>query len=63
MFAISGAVMAPQVGQSMVKRRDWWMLPIIVIAGFLIGWASGQLVSLLPSQDAAVVKTPRPGPR
>jgi hypothetical protein len=44
----------------MAKRRDWWMLPIIITAGFLIGWASGQLVSLLPSQDVAVIERPRP---
>jgi hypothetical protein len=42
----------------MAKRRDWWMLPIIITAGFLIGW-----VSLLASQDIAVIERPRPSPR
>jgi hypothetical protein len=52
-----------ELDQRVAKRRDWWMLPMIVTAGFLIGWASGQLVGLLPSQDAGVIDTPRPRPR
>jgi hypothetical protein len=47
----------------MAKRRDWWMLPMIVTAGFLIGWVSGQLVSLIPPQDGPTAERPKVSPR
>jgi len=47
----------------MGKRHDWQLLPLIIVAGLVVGWVSGQLVSLLPSQDAAVVERPRIPPR
>jgi hypothetical protein len=40
-----------EVDQLMGERRNWQLLPFIIIAGLLVGWVSGQLVSLIPPQD------------
>jgi hypothetical protein len=44
-------------------RRNWQLLPFIIIAGLLVGWVSGQLVSLIPPQDGPTAERPKVSPR
>jgi hypothetical protein len=52
-----------EVDQLMGERRNWQLLPFIIIAGLLVGWVSGQLVSLIPPQDGPTAERPKMSPR
>jgi hypothetical protein len=52
-----------EVDQLMGERRNWQLLPFIIIAGLLVGWVSGQLVSLIPPQDGPTAEWPKMSPR
>jgi hypothetical protein len=47
----------------MGNKHDWRGLLFILGAGLVVGWISGQLVSLIPSQDGAAMERPRLSPR
>jgi hypothetical protein len=49
-------------------QHNWQLLPFILIIGLAVGWATGQLVSLLiptapvPPQALPLAGGPAPGP-
>jgi hypothetical protein len=54
---------ADHMKRPMRTGHDWRVLPLIIVMALLIGWISGQLVSMLASPDMSLSERPRLSPR